>query len=262
MTGKIFKQIFLPSKKTRLRLAFTLLELLVAVSVLSILLVILLQIVQSATSLWRGAENKIEAYREARAALQVVYSDLKNILPSTNPDFFRTNLTNSPNIGLLSLMPLSAQDTRASKSDICSIGYFLAYNNKSPVAGDNGRQSYNLYRCFLESNETFEKLKNNAPDVLNLDPARFEILARNVIVFKATCFTTNGNGFINWTPSETDSMPDLVEIKITSVNNERTMRFGARNSQSEWLDFTKNTNSPDYLKNTKTFSTRVKLPTM
>lgn len=262
MLEKILKQNFIACEKSSLRFAFTLLELLVAISVLSILLVILLQIVQSTTNLWRGAENKIDAYREARAALQVVCSDLKNVVPSANPDFFRTNLTNSPNIGFLSLKPISAQDTHASKSDICSIGYFLAYNNKSPVAGNAGRQSYNLYRCFVESNDTFERLKNNAPEVLNLDPARFEILARNVIYFKVTCFTTNGSGFKKWIPSTENSTPNLVEIKITSINNERTMRFGARNSESEWLAFQKDTNSPDYLKNTKTFCTRVKLPTM
>jgi GxxExxY protein len=241
--------------------AFSLLEVLVAISVLSILLVILLNIVQSATSLWRGAENKIEAYREARAALQVLSSDLKNILPTTNSDFFRTNLTNSPNIGFLAALPISSQDTTSSKSDICAVGYFLAYDNKSPIAGDNGRQSFNLYRFFLDSNETFAKLTNNAQTVLNLDPERLEILARNVIEFKASYFATDGTNFLQWTPSKNSPMPHLVEIKITSVNNERTMRFSPRNAESEWTEFSTNTNSSDYLKNTKTFTTRIKLNT-
>ena len=177
------KILLILSKKSS---AFSLLEVLVAISVLSILLVILLNIVQNATSLWRGAENKVEAYREARAALQVVSSDLKNIVPTTNSNFFRANLTNSPSIGFLAALPVSSQDTRSSKSDICAVGYFAAYDNKSPIAGDQGRKSFNLYRFFVESNETFAKLTSNPQTVLDLDPAQFEILARNVIDFKAS----------------------------------------------------------------------------
>jgi type II secretory pathway pseudopilin PulG len=237
------------------------LEVLVAISVLSVLLVILLNIVQNATSLWRGAENKVEAYREARAALQVMSSDLKNILPTINTDFFRTNLTNTPNIGFLAALPISSQDTTSSKSDICAVGYFVAYDNKSPVAGDNGRQSYNLYRYFVESNETFDKLKNNPKNILDIDPNRLEILAHNVMSFNATYFKTDGTNFSEWNRPPATNMPDLVEIKITSVNNERTMRFKARDADAEWKDFAANTNSPDYLKNTKTFTTRIKLNT-
>jgi prepilin-type N-terminal cleavage/methylation domain-containing protein len=241
--------------------AFSLLELLVAVSVLSILLVILLNIVQGATSLWRGSENKVEAYREARAALQVMASDLKNILPTTNTDFFRTNLTNSPNIGFLAALPISSQDTTSSKSDVCTVGYFLAYNNKSPIAGTSGRQSYNLYRYFVESNETFTNLTANSTTALTIsfDTNHFEILARNIVDFQTTYFVTNSSGLTNWTQSAASPMPQIVEIKVTAVNNERTMRFGARNAQSEWTIFSTDTNAPDYQKNTKTFTTRIPL---
>ena len=242
--------------------AFSLLELLVAVSVLSILLVILLNIVQGATNLWRTSENKVEAYREARAALQVISSDLKNILPSTNADFFRTNLTNTPNLGFLATLPISSQNID-SLSDVCTVGYFRAYDNKSPVAGTSGRQSYNLYRYFLESNKTFTNLINNAATVLDFDsdfPA--EILARNVVAFETSYFITNASGgFTPWAQSVTTPMPHVVEIQITAVNNERTMRFGARSASGEWDTFSANTNAPDYLKNTKTFTTRIPLNT-
>ena len=241
--------------------AFSLLELLVAVSVLSILLVVLLNIVQGATSLWRTSENKVEAYREARAALQVISSDLRNILPSTNFAFFRTNLTNTPNIGFLTTLPLSSQNA-TSLGDVCTVGYFLKYDNKSSVAGASGRQSYNLYRYFLDSNDTFAKLRTSAPTVLEFD-SNFppEILARNLVSFNATYFVTNSSGLTNWTQSLTTPMPQVVEIKITAVNNERTMRFGARGASSEWDTFKNSTNSSDYQKNTKTFTTRINLNT-
>jgi prepilin-type N-terminal cleavage/methylation domain-containing protein len=243
--------------------AFSLLELLVAVSVLSILLVILLNIVQGATNLWRTSENKVEAYREARAALQVMSSDLRNILPSTNFAFFRTDLTNTPNIGFLTTLPLSSQNT-TSLSDVCTVGYFLKYDDKSPVAGTSGRQSKNLYRYFVESNETFANLTANPTTALtaSLDTDHFEILARNVVGFNATYSVTNASGgFDPWTQSATYPMPQVVEIKVTAVNNERTMRFGARGASGEWDTFSANATSSDYQKNTKTFTTRINLNT-
>ena len=261
-TPLILKILSILSKKSP---AFSLLELLVAVSVLSILLVILLNIVQGATNLWRTSENKVEAYREARAALQVMSSDLRNALASTNTSFFRTNISGYPsatNLAFLTTLPISSQNP-ASLSDVCTVGYFLAYNNKSPVAGATGRQSYNLYRYFVESNETFEKLTgaSGPTGVLDFD-SEFppEILARNVVSFNATYSVTNASGgFDPWTQSVTTPMPNIVEITITAVNNERTMRFGARSASSEWDDFSSDTNAPDYLKNTKTFTTRIPL---
>ena len=238
-------------------------EILVAVAVLSILLVVLLNIVQSSTSLWRSAENKMEAYREARAALQVMSSDLRNVLPTTNTNFFRTNLpTNSPNLAFLATLPSSSQNTN-SLSDVCTVGYFLAYDNKSPVAGASGRQSYNLYRYFVESNDTFKNLTGNATSALtaSFPNTNCEILARNIIGFNATYSITNAPGFTNWTQNATTPMPQIVEIKITAINNERTMRFSARGASSEWDTFKNSTNSPDYQKNTKTFTTRINLNT-
>ena len=136
---------------------FTLLEVLVAVAVLGMLLVLLLNILQSATGLWRGVENRAEAYREARAAMQVIARDLGNVVPVTNANYFPTNLFSGSHIAFLARMPRSSQNSD-SLGDLCTVGYLLAYGNKSPVAGDNGRQSYNLYRYFIESTETFANL--------------------------------------------------------------------------------------------------------
>ena len=254
-----------PATLSKKSSAFSLLELLVAIAVLCILLVILLDIVQGATNLWRTSENKVEAYREGRAALQVISSDLRHALASTNTNFFRRDISsypNSTNVAFLATLPLSSQETN-SLSDVCTVGYFLAYDNKSPVSGITGRQSYNLYRYFVESNETFAKLSDSSgpADVLDFDPSRQpEILARNVVGFKATYFITNGPGsFTTWTQSAATPMPDIVEIQLTAVNNERTMRFGARGASGEWDAFSGNTNSPDYLKNTKTFTTRINI---
>ena len=246
--------------------AFSLLEILVAISVLSILLVVLLNIVHGSTTLWRTAENRAEAYREARAAVQVVSADLRNLLPSTNSAYFLTNLPGSdastrPNsqIGFLATLPATSQNTN-NKSELCAVAYFLAYGNKGPVAGNHGRQSYNLYRYFIESNETFAHLLKNAPfsDVTPTN-TNCEILARNILDFQVTPLTSSTNGFTNWTYSSSTPTPDLMELKIVGLNNERSLRFKARIDQAAWDTLRGETNTSDYLKNTKTFTTRVKI---
>ncbi|MEI8284426.1 MAG: GxxExxY protein [bacterium] len=246
--------------------AFSLLEILVAISVLSILLVVLLNIVHGSTTLWRTAENRAEAYREARAAVQVVSADLRNLLPSTNSAYFLTNLPGSdastrPNsqIGFLTTLPATTQNTN-NKSDLCAVAYFLAYGNKGPLAGSHGRQSYNLYRYFIESNETFANLLKNAPfSGVTPTNTNCEILSRNILDFQVTPLMTSTNGFTNWTYSSSTPTPDLVELKIVGLNNERSQRFNARSDQAGWDTLRGETNTSDYLKNTKTFTTRVKI---
>ncbi len=244
--------------------AFSLLEILVAISVLSILLVVLLNIVHGSTTLWRTAENRAESYREARAAIQVVSADLRNLLPSTNSPCLLTNLPGSDastypysQMGFLTTLPATFQNP-TNKSDLCAVAYFLAYGNKTPIAGNQGRQTYNLYRYFIESNETFANLKKNAPfSDVNPSNTNCEIVARNILDFQVTPLTCCTNGFTNWTYSTITPTPDLIELKITGLNNERTLRFNPRNDQSAWEALRSDTNSDDYLKNTKTFTTRV-----
>lgn len=248
--------------------AFTLLEILVAVAVLSVLLVILLNIVQSATGLWRHSENRAEAYRESRAALQLMAANLKNNLTSTNTNFFRTDLlpthTNGAfSVGFLATQSLAGQP-EGNVGDVCAIGFFVDYGDKSPIAKEKGRQGRNLYRYFLGSNETFSALTSNGsglfPDSLEAGATNIEILARNVVSCQFRFYITDSSGgFTNWNQSQSDPRPDLVEIEITAVNNERANRFGARGAADEWDQWASKTNESDFQRNTKTFTTRVRL---
>lgn len=64
--------------------AFTLVELLVAMTVGTVLILILFQVFGAATRAWRQGEDQVETYREARAALQLMVRDLgQTIRPPT-----------------------------------------------------------------------------------------------------------------------------------------------------------------------------------
>lgn len=240
--------------------AFTLLELLVAMAVLSIILVVLMNVVQSATALWRNSENRMETYREARAALQVMASDLANFLPSTNIAHFRTNISSTNQLAFLAMMPQSSQGT-GDLGDVCAVGYFVGYGSKSPI-GAGGAQACNLHRFFLGSNATFSNLSSGSTPFPATDFApsgnNTEILARNVLNFSVKGLATNATGLTNWIQTTADPAPDLLEIEILAINNERANRL---KSESDWDDFRSATNTSDFQKNTKTFTKRIKLNT-
>ena len=66
--------------------AFTLMELMVAMGVTSILVVMMLQIFERGSSAWQGNDEKLDTFREARAALQVMARDLSSLGPAPAAD--------------------------------------------------------------------------------------------------------------------------------------------------------------------------------
>jgi prepilin-type N-terminal cleavage/methylation domain-containing protein len=280
---------FIGALKAGLRLpkrehAFTLLELLVAMAVLAILVLMLMNMVDSATRLWRINENRVEGYREPRAALGIVARDLKTAMAGTNMQFFRLNDagyvpagatvgTNASHVFFLSAMPAGAQWTSnatPNKSDICEIGYFVGYG-KTSASSNSPVNTLNLYRYFLSSDETYAALKNtNSPSypfpaasTIVLSDKNVELLARNIVSFKITAYSaisqTNATNaasvqqiLTNFVSSTNSAMPDLIEITLTAVNQDTAKKLS---SQASWSA----TNSQPIKDNLQTFTTRIRL---
>ncbi len=257
------------------RTAFTLLELLVAITVLSVLLLILLSMVDGASRLWRDSENRVDSYREARAAFNTIAADLKSIHPSIEEKFFdwRTSrsdiedLVSGPapdgianSLFFVTAKPDSAQE-QGSEGDLCAVGYFLAWGNTSTGASATG--SYNLYRYFISSDDTFENISTGQSTPFFTDgtvatplPSKtVEVLARNIAAFIVTPKTvTSGPALTEFDQSSSQPMPNVVEIKIVAVNQDTADRWG--DDKAIWQDAT----TPTYLENARTFVIRVDLP--
>lgn len=256
--------------------AFTLLELLTAMAVLALLLVVLMGFLSSATTLWRANENRVDSFREARAAMSVISRDFQSVLPTTNTNFFRYNdpafrpsgaITTAGGwtngiVFFLSALPTSAQwSSTTNKSDVCQVGYFVGYGKSSASTNSDVRETLNLYRYFLGSNDTFARLLNTNnpvfPTDLSLLDSRVELLARNIISFKTSAYTVvtttnNPASLAQFSPSAATPMPDLIDIEIEAVNQETSRRLESR---TDW----ENTNSPTIRANKQTFSTRIRL---
>lgn len=251
----------------------------VAMAILSILIVILMGMVDGASKLWRMSENRVDSYREARAGMNLIASDLQSILATTNTNYFSLDRTdnlpssaNKPdsasNIFFVSAQPAESQDITsgsssktANTSDLCVVGYFLGYDK---ISSGSPASSMNLYRYFLSSGEAFDAIRKNEilPETLSTTPsastpAGAEVLARNVTGFKIRAYTVdyteNPRGAIRpFKQDQETPLPDFLDIELTVLNNDSAKRF---NSKRDWQSDTTAT----YRTNVRKFQTRVYL---
>ncbi len=254
-------------------------------SVLTVLLVILLSMVDGATRLWRESERRVDSYREARAALNLIGADLENLYAAPNEAFFRVAvedteldaLVASPAKGdigdALFFMTLLAEDSQPissgsaalAKSDLCAVGYFLAWGRVSTT----GTASLNLYRNIVNSDDTFDALKAGTNPLLKdgnpatLPPAGAELVARNIVRFQIEPIQlTNALGDPvrpgqPFTQNNDTPFPDALDILIIAVNEDTADRWG--DDQALWKKEIAD-KTPTYLENARSFSTRVFLP--
>jgi len=259
--------------------AFTLLELLVAMSVLAVLMVLLLSMVDGATKLWRNSENRVDSYREARAALNLIANDLASLYASTNQMFFQLDPSNitpaeantlhasgsANSLFFVSALSAEAQDNTKNKSDLCALGYFMDYARTAPK---ELHESYNLYRFIASSDPTFIKLQQGKPPFTNVSADTepdtsgqgSELLARNIAKFtiQATMIPLDTDGKSKppekFQQSAQNPIPDYLDISLTAFNEETANHFGSQ--KADWHQET----NPTYQANARTFTTRVYLP--
>lgn len=259
--------------------AFTLLELLVSMTILSLLLVLLLSMVDSATQLWRANENRVDAYREARAAINTIATDLTGLQAFSDPGFFATEADkDAPEVRsagsaahmdgrlfFVTTLSTDQQESGKNRSDLCTVGYFLAYERSSLIGG--GPRSYNLYRYLRSSDDTFTALSQGQPldSGTTVDPSptgNAELLAKNVVRFEIKPWTLTPGAGTNPTPtleefkkSDATPLPDLIEITLAAISNDAARRLSP-DASGDW----ENETDPRLRQDIRTFTTRISLP--
>ena len=183
---------------SRLRAAFTLVELLVAVTVTLLLVVVLAQVFQGASNSWLHSEAQVDAYREARGALQLMARDLGATLQSsyaqaaggtgtliTSPAVPTLALEHSPDVMPPPNGPVNEEIyfltniPNAGTGTLCTVGYFCEWMPSFLPAPANGSadtrpQAYALMRLSLDSNGTFKRFQ--AASMANKNPLTFSDL--------------------------------------------------------------------------------------
>jgi len=234
---------------------FTLVEMLVTIAILSILFVVMVGILDQSSRAWNQAEQRVDAFREGRAAQFVIDQDLENLVaPEGQPFFFLNRHPDDIQIGatlppadhgdtlfFTTLLPLDAQ-AGSRKSHLCIVGYYLAYTPDS--SGPGARRSYKLYRHLTSSDTSFEALSDffetgSAPllSIIPRPPSGLigdEVLARNIINLNITPLrrnSTNGELETPSAPWETSERPALVKVAFDALNYNTA---GALTRQEDW----------------------------
>lgn len=141
--------------------AFTLLELLVALGVTSVLVILMFNVFMSGSTLWQKNEEKLDTFREARAAMQMITRDFSGLsaIPDA-PDKFpilalRYHTDTAPedetNKEIYGIIPARNRG----RGSLCAVGYFCAW--------DSVKSAFVLRRQFADSSLTFDHLKAALP---------------------------------------------------------------------------------------------------
>lgn len=234
--------------------SFSLVEILVATAVLSILCLVLVEIVDNTSRAWRGQEAKQEGLREAAAAFNVITRDLRNAVVSTNAAWFYSSPTN---VAFLASLPKNAQDS-SELSDICVVGYGLEWGAANS-ADAHERNRMALYRYVRFSNATYSTVLTGgktlddvfaSPDGTNTVR---EVLARNVPQFSWNAYSLDvSNTPIAYLPADgTNAFPRILDFTISTLNEAVAAKLTAR---AQWTD----TNSPLIRQNRETYNLRVR----
>ena len=203
--------------------AFTLIELMAATTVLSVILLMMVGMQDQMSKAWSNSNRRTDATREARAACILMARDLSTFAMRGKAfgrfDSFPTNLTNAPVPfyyfnGSGGIAPGGASNCaqffglipQASKTndpaDIALVGYYIALANNTNVNGFV-TTSYNLFRYYIAPSNvaagiaTWLSTPNGTANALFTNIAtNSEILARNAcnLQIKIYSGTTMNNG--------------------------------------------------------------------
>src|SRR5438552_8610551 len=122
--------------------AFTLSELLIATAITGLIIILLGQIFSSASAMWRAADQRTDAFRDARTALQLMAADLARANVSGDPQMLKLDPTGN---AYATEADAITPTKNSGKSDLCAVEYYLLW--------DSGAKTSSLMRRFKKSDD-------------------------------------------------------------------------------------------------------------
>ena len=250
--------------------AFTLVELLIATGITVAMVLMLGWMLGSLMSSASHTTERVDAFRDARAALQVMQRDLRNLVrtqwttptqPQTLPTayFALHNIYTDPVAGNQQLYALVSAKTTASSGDVCAVGYYCRW--------DDQLHAYTLRRFFRDSAATFTVMQGAvsyaADSVLYVPGASDAVLAAYVWNLKIKMYDSGG-AVINTYPYICDpdattpkTLPAAIEISFNAMSPQaaRTV-MSVTSDPSVWMNMDANLVKPHAYQ----FRSRINLP--
>ena len=277
-------------RRLRSRAAFTLVELLIATGITVAMVLMLGLLLGSLMGNASHATERVDAFRDARAALQMIERDLRNLVRTQwSPDPFSSpaptpgtvqpltlpaayfavkNIYNDPATGNQQLYALVAAKTTASSGDVCAVGYYCRW--------DPQRHAYSLRRFFRGSTITFAVMKEAAAANYATDRALYDlsaldvkndVLAAYVWNLKITMYNSSG-AVINTYPYVCDpnattpqALPAAIEISFNAMSPQAAQAMmSVSSSPNDWMDTTTQNYQRLIAPHAYQFRSRINLP--
>lgn len=238
------------------KLKFTLVELIVAMAVFSILLLLMLQFFSGAQTIWHGMEKRNEIYANARIAMDLMTAQLQNtfytnagipfviVAPDTDDSkiYFATRTGDQfPGNSSLKYMTFQRNNVTATNSETNAEQEQLrvaVFCDTTPGTPDFS----SFFPPYGVSPVTdFTQATNHLPSRLNglLTNAQFSsVIADNVTAFRIIPYKLDtNNDIVRDTSSPVEKMPFLVELKLSLLTPEDFLRWKAITNTTEKDDF-------------------------
>jgi type II secretory pathway pseudopilin PulG len=266
--------------------AFTLVELLIATGITVAMVLMLGWMLGSLMSSASHATERVDAFRDARAALQMIERDLRNLVRTQwqwDPSLGRLkqvtllaayfavdNLYSDPATGNQQFYALVADQTTPSSGDVCAVGYYCRW--------DDQLHAYSLRRFFRGTTDTrgvmltAQQTTGYAADSVLYTPVLSDpVLAAYVWNFKVTMYDAAGT-VINTYPYICDilpaapppipkPLPAAIEISFNAMSPQaaRTM-MSVSSSPNDWMDTTTQNYQRLIMPHTYQFRSRINMP--
>jgi type II secretory pathway pseudopilin PulG len=244
-----------------LRSGFTIVELLIASAITVAIVVMLGTMFGSLTKTTSRANQRTDAFRDARAALQMIERDLSGLVrtqrdaagnPVTRPaaylalkNVYVDPVATDPVTDNQQIYALIATKN-SGPGDVCSVGYYCRWNPS--------KNSYSLHRFFADSTATYNQFTtaavvtaNFASDADLYTPAGSDdVLASYVYNFRVTPYDAAGNVISTYPyvcdPSAAANIPApaAIEISFKAISTEaaRTV-VSVTSDPNDWMDETR-----------------------
>jgi type II secretory pathway pseudopilin PulG len=229
---------------------FTIVELLIAATLTVLIVVMLGTMFGSLTKTTSGANQRIDAFREARAALHMIEKDFSGVVTAKPTAYFAIENDASTGsgsearhlYGLISTKNSPAAGGAAGTGDMCAVGYYCGWQAYTDPATGQQFGEYRILRYFRDSVATFGLVKNAGAygsmsalyktQLSGID----EVLATNCWNLMVTAYDSAGNIIIpkphlggetttapyvcNPSASTTTLLPAAIEVSFKAMSRD------------------------------------------